>query len=147
MGPLISEVSMKVTEYEKYLLRSNFEKGQQKNGHFKLFIMKWKRGGFFFCNDIQEFPIGPALILSYVSSFQVQLEEKKNVITGSLRSEGQDSLIFRYGPDADSELQFISEAERGYQQQYRFVYLPQTQKWIQKQFRLLFFPLFQHSYQ
>ena len=28
MGPLISEVSMKVTEYEKYLLRSNFEKGQ-----------------------------------------------------------------------------------------------------------------------
>lgn len=51
--------------------------------------------------------------LNYVSSFQVQLEEK-NVIIGSLRSEGQDSLILRYGPDADSEFQFISEAERGY---------------------------------
>ena len=71
-----------------------------------------RRGDFFSCQDISEVQIGPCF-LNYISAFQVQLEEKKNVIIGSLRSEGQDSDIQIWAL-AVSAFQFISEAEWGY---------------------------------
>ena len=85
------------------------------NRHFEMLIMKLKitpeKVNIFFCQDISEVPIGPCF-LNYISTFQVQLEEKKNVIPGSLRGEGQDSDT-QIWTLAVSSFQFISEAEWG----------------------------------